>query len=212
MSSLQLLIAHSNELYLLTTLAIVMAVSPGADFALVCRNTMSSSRVSGLYTTLGIATALWLHITYCIAGLALLISNSPAIFMTIKYCGAIYLVYLGFQSFILGSSIQNSKTSTKSQLSNRAAFVSGFTSNALNPKTTLFFLGIFAQLVHSSTPVSLQIIYGAIICIAHIMWFALLSLLLGQQDFLRKTQRHESAVNKGLGIILILFALKVVYL
>jgi threonine/homoserine/homoserine lactone efflux protein len=212
MSLLQLLIDHNNELYLLTTLAIIMAISPGADFALVCRNTMSSSRVSGIYTTLGIATALWLHITYCIAGLALLISNSPAIFMSIKYMGAVYLVYLGAQSFILGTSIKRSKTSTRSLLSNRAALLSGFTSNALNPKTTLFFLGIFTQLVHTSTPVTLQLIYGAIICIAHIIWFALLSLLLSQQNFLRKVQRYEAIVNKGLGITLIFFALKIAYL
>jgi len=89
MNLLQLLIDQSNELYLLTTLAIIMAISPGADFALVCRNTISSSSVSGIYTSLGIATALWLHIAYCIAGLAILISNSPVIFTAIKYTGAI---------------------------------------------------------------------------------------------------------------------------
>jgi len=212
MNLLQLLIDHSNELYLLTTLAIIMAISPGADFALVCRNTISSSSVSGIYTSLGIATALWLHIAYCIAGLAILISNSPVIFTAIKYTGAIYLVYLGYQSFILGASIQKNKTSTGLMLSNRSAFVSGFTSNALNPKTTLFFLSIFTQVVSTSTPVSLQVVYGVIICFAHIIWFSSLSLLLGQQNFLSKTRRFEPQINKTLGIILVLFALRIVYL
>ncbi len=212
MNLLQLLIDHSNELYLLTTLAIIMAISPGADFALVCRNTMSSSSLSGIYTTLGIATALWLHIAYCIAGLAILISNSPVIFTAIKYTGAIYLVYLGYQSFILGASIQKNETSTRLMVSNRSAFISGFTSNALNPKTTLFFLSIFTQLVSTSTPVALQVVYGSIICFAHLLWFTTLSLLLGQQRFLAKTQRFEAQINKALGIALVLFALRVVYL
>jgi threonine/homoserine/homoserine lactone efflux protein len=212
MNLLQLLIDHSNELYLLTTLAIIMAISPGADFALVCRNTMSSSSLSGIYTTLGIATALWLHIAYCIAGLAILINNSPVIFTVIKYTGATYLIYLGYQSFILGASIQKNKTSTKLMLSNRSAFVSGFTSNALNPKTTLFFLSIFTQLVSTSTPVALQVVYGVIICFAHMLWFTTLSLLLGQQNFLAKIQRFEAQINKALGIVLVLFALRVVCL
>jgi RhtB (resistance to homoserine/threonine) family protein len=197
---------------MLTTLAIIMAISPGSDFALVCRNTMSSSSKMGIYTTFGIATALWLHIAYCIAGLAMLISNSPVIFTAIKYTGAIYLVYLGFQSFILGASIQKNKTSTRLMLSNRSAFVSGFISNALNPKTTLFFLSIFTQLVSTSTPVLLQIVYGAIICFAHVLWFILLSVLLGRKSFLFKIQALESKINQVLGIILVLFALKIVYL
>jgi len=96
-------------------------------------------------------------------------------------------------------------------LSNRSAFVSGFTSNALNPKTTLFFLSIFTQVVSTSTPVSLQVVYGVIICFAHIIWFSSLSLLLGQQNFLSKTRRFEPQINKTLGIILVLFALRIVY-
>jgi len=212
MNLLQLLIDHQNELYLIATVAMVMAISPGADFALVCRNTLSSSRESGLYTTFGIATALWLHIAYCIAGLALVINNSPLLFMTIKYSGAIYLVYLGCQSLMMKTTASHDQSPIKTLLSKRLAFVSGFTSNALNPKTTLFFLSIFTQLVSPSTPMAIQIIYGVIICIAHIGWFISISLLLSQQRFLNKIHRYEHHVNRLLGIVLVLFGLKVAYL
>jgi len=213
MNLLQLLIAHQNELYLLTTIAIIMAMSPGADFTLVCRNTINGSREVGLYTTAGIATAIWLHIAYCMAGLALLIINTPIIFTTVKYIGAIYLLYLGLQSFKTGTSITNNRNYIKPLLiSNRMAFISGFTSNALNPKTTLFFLSIFTQLVNSTTPVTLQLIYGAIICFAHMFWFTSLSFLLGQRHILKKIQHYEQYVNQILGILLVLFALKVVFM
>jgi len=213
MNLLPLLIAHQNDLYLLTTIAIIMAVSPGADFTLVCRNTINGSREVGLYTTVGIATAIWLHIAYCMAGLALLIINTPIIFTTVKYIGAIYLIYLGLQSFKTGTSKTNNQISVKPLLiSNRMAFISGFTSNALNPKTTLFFLSIFTQLVSSTTPVTLQLIYGAIICFAHIFWFISLSFLLSQQDVLKKIQPYEKHVNQILAIVLILFGLKVVFM
>ena len=212
MNLLQLLINHQNELTLLVTVAIVMAISPGADFALVCRNTISSSRESGLYTTFGIASALWLHIAYCIAGLALVINNSPVLFMTIKYTGAIYLVFLGFQSFMMKTTTPHTQSPIKTLLSNRMAFVNGFTSNALNPKTTLLFLSIFTQLVSPSTPLTIQVIYGVIICIAHIIWFVSVSLLLSQQRFLNKIHRYEQQVNRLLGIVLVLFGLKVAYL
>jgi len=213
MNLLPLLITHQNELYLLTSIAIIMAVSPGADFALVCRNTIYGSRKIGIYTTIGIATAIWLNIAYCIAGLALIISNTPIIFTKVKYIGAMYLIYLGLQSFMIGAATTKNRHYVKPQLiSNRIAFINGFTSNALNPKTTLFFLSIFTQLVSSTTPVTLQLIYGAIICFTHIFWFISLSFLLSQQHVLKKIKAYEKHVSQILAIVLILFGLKVVFM
>jgi threonine/homoserine/homoserine lactone efflux protein len=77
--------------------------------------------------------------------------------------------------------------------------VSGFFSNALNPKTTLFFLGIFIQLVTKDTPVTMQVVYGAKISLAHLLWFSLLSYLLTHQKILPKVKKYQTVVNRLMG-------------
>src|SRR3990167_10850400 len=79
-----------------TTLVILFAViSPGPDFAIVTRNALRHSQNTGIMTALGIATGTLIHVSYCILGLAIIISKSLLIFNIIKYIGASYLIYLG---------------------------------------------------------------------------------------------------------------------
>ncbi|MNT81655.1 Threonine efflux protein [compost metagenome] len=52
----------------------------------------------------------------------------------------------------------------------------GFFTNALNPKTTIFIVSLFMQVVHPETPLAVQIGYGLFIAVAHIAWFSLVAL------------------------------------
>ena len=58
------------ELVSVSMIAIFMAISPGADFVMITRNSIFFSRKAGIFSSLGVSAALWLHITYSIAGLA----------------------------------------------------------------------------------------------------------------------------------------------
>ncbi len=212
MPIIDLLSAHQTQLLSISAIAMLMAVSPGADFALVTRNSIAGSKRAGLFTTLGIATGLWLHIGYSIAGIAIVIKNSPWLFDTMKYLGAGYLIVLG------GLSIYNSKktatlnNSGSSNISAKSAFGSGFISNALNPKTSLFFLSIFTQLVTVNTPLVMQIFYGMIICVAHIIWFSSLSTILTQPKLLAQLSRRKILIDNILGAMLIAFGLRIITL
>lgn len=61
-------------------------------------------------------------------------------------------------------------------LSDFSALRIGFLTNALNPKTMVFVVSPFMQVVQPSTPMQVQIGYGAFISGAHVMWFALVAL------------------------------------
>ena len=83
----------------ITSLAVISllgAISPGPDFAMVMRNCLSAGTFrAGFLTALGIACALYFHVTYCLLGIALVIQESPVLFHLLKYLGAAYLFYLG---------------------------------------------------------------------------------------------------------------------
>ena len=202
-------IPYLSELLTISLIAIFMAISPGADFVMVTRNSIFYSRKAGLYSALGISAAIWVHVAYSIAGLAVIISSSVVLFSIIKYLGAAYLIYVGWQTFTSKSMIEIENSENKQNLSNWNAFKIGFVTNALNPKTTIFFLSIFTQLVTLETPLWLQLVYGLIISLAHLVWFVVVSYLFTHPILLNKFKQSKHIIEKTVGVVLIGFGLKV---
>lgn len=197
------------EIISVTVIAIFMSISPGADFVMVTKNSIMHSRKAGIYSALGISLAIWIHVAYSVAGLAVIISNSVVLFSIIKYLGAAYLIYMGWKSFSAKPDIEIEKNKETVALSSFSSFKSGFITNALNPKTTLFFLSIFTQVVTPETPLLLQFIYGAIISLAHLLWFSLVAIGVSHPSLLKHFNHYKLAVERVIGSVLIGFGLKV---
>ncbi|MDN2662967.1 LysE family translocator [Psychromonas sp. 14N.309.X.WAT.B.A12] len=203
------IVNYLPELLSVTVIAIFMAISPGADFVMITRNSLFHGRQSGLYSALGIGLAIWIHVAYSIAGLAIIISKSILLFSLIKYLGAAYLIYIGYKTLTAKSKLNDMQQTDSEPLSNFAALKLGFITNALNPKTTLFFLSLFTQVVNPSTPVSIQILYGLIICLAHIAWFSMVSMFFSHPALVSKFNIHKQKIEKVVGSVLIGFGIKV---
>lgn len=197
------------ELISVSVIAVFMAISPGADFVMVTRNSVFFGRTSGLYSSLGISLAIWIHVAYSIAGLALIISQSIVLFSLLKYLGAAYLIYIGWKTFRSSSNLAVEVETDYATLSNFDAFKIGFITNALNPKTTIFFLSIFTQVVNPHTPIWVQIIYGGIISLCHLVWFSCVSVFLSQPVLLKRFHEWKGAIEKVIGGLLIGFGVRV---
>ena len=61
-------------------------------------------------------------------------------------------------------------------LSDLGALHTGFLTNALNPKTTIFIVSLFMQVLKPEMPLMVQIGYGLFISVAHMVWFSLVAL------------------------------------
>lgn len=133
--------------WLIVFVAVLLAaMAPGPDFIVAIRNTLAGSRRAGLLTAFGFGAGVLVHAAYCQAGLAALIAQSVAVFTAFKILGAAYLFYLGVQALRSRGMTEASLPSTpgaSSALSDGQAFRSGFLTNLLNPKATLFFLALF---------------------------------------------------------------------
>ncbi len=203
------LTSYLAELISVSIIAIFMAISPGADFVMVTRNSIFYSRTAGIYSALGVSLAIWIHVAYSIAGLAVIISNSIILFSIIKYLGAAYLIYIGWKTFHSHSKFEINDMAEKNHATSFSSFKVGFITNALNPKTTIFFLSIFTQVVNPETPVMLQVIYGAIISIVHLVWFSSVAIFLTQPVFLKRFNEYKNNIEKIVGVMLMGFGLKV---
>jgi len=196
------------EIIAVTSIAVLMAVIPGADFVMVTRTSMRNGRLAGLYTTLGVCLSICIHASYSIAGLAVVIANSVWLFSLIKYCGTAYLIYIAWQLLTTRELLNTQQANESLKISNLAALRLGFMSNILNPKAPIFFVSIFTQVVSLETPLVMQISYGLIIVFAHLIWFGCVALLISHPNLLPRFNKHKLKIDMVAGIMLILFAIK----
>lgn len=193
----------------IVTLAIVgllIVISPGADFVLVLKNSLSHGRRAGLLSALGISLAITVHIGYSLLGISYLISHNELLFNLIKYAGAAYLVYLGIKGIFAASAQTVITAEQDNSLPSYRYFAQGFLCNVLNPKTMLFFLSIFSQVISEDGASSTQaLIYGGYMVVLHGVWFALVATLMTSTALQHKLERVKPLTNKACGVGLVSF-------
>jgi RhtB (resistance to homoserine/threonine) family protein len=194
------------ELLAVVTITILAVISPGPDFAMVSRNSLLLSRRAGLLTALGIGGGVLVHVAYTILGVGLLIQQSIWLFNALKILGAGYLIYLGIKMLRAKPSAGPAATPAAA-LSDIAALRTGFLTNALNPKTTVFVVSLFMQVVQPSTPLPTQLGYGAFISAAHIIWFALVALFFSAAGIRDRILAIRHWIDRIFGGLLIGFGL-----
>ena len=188
-----------NEIIAIAIITLLAVISPGADFALVSRNSYLYGRKQGIYTAYGIACAVWIHISYSVLGLSFLKHYIPNLLHIIQYIGALYLMYIGYKTF---TQQQISDHATHTLLRPRQAFIQGFLGNSLNPKTTLFVMSIFAQLLRGNNGLMHLIGYGMFISASHLLWFLLISLFCSTPVIRNKILRKQVSINRFIGTVL----------
>ena len=103
------------ELMAVATITVLAVISPGADFAMVTRNSILYGRSAGLFAALGIAAGVQLHVFYTMIGVGWLIRSSPELFTAIKLLGALYLIYVGYKTFFSKATGQESGGTLKAK-------------------------------------------------------------------------------------------------
>lgn len=191
----------------------IIAVSiPGPDFAMVSKNSLLYSKKAGIYTSLGIALSLIVHITYSLIGIGLIIAQSIILFSVIKYLGAAYIIYIGIKSLLAKKEqLVKSSETNKKQISNFTALRMGFLSNVLNPKVTLLFLSLFTQVINPETPLLIQLLYGVEIITMTFVWFYLVAIFFSQARIKAKFSGIQYYLEKGFGVILTALGIKIIF-
>jgi RhtB (resistance to homoserine/threonine) family protein len=202
--------------FLIIAIAHFFAVaSPGPDFAVVLKQSIQQGRRNALWTSVGVGAAILLHVGYCVLGVALILTQSPSVFMVLKYIAGAYLAYLGVQALRTAKPalIKPDETPLPVEPNEEGAwhaFRRGFFTNALNPKATLFFMSLFTLVISPSTPTIVQVAYGLYMAFATWAWFSMLSLILSKKQVRHFFQRSGFWFDRGIGVILIALAIRVV--
>jgi threonine/homoserine/homoserine lactone efflux protein len=130
--------------------AAVLVLIPGADFAVVTKNTLVGGRRRGRWTALGVSSSNLVQGTAAAFGLSTLIVRVQPLFEAIKWAGVAYLAYLGAQAIrsALRGQYQPADEADgvgKARAKGLAGWRQGFISNITNPKVLVFYLAVLPQ-------------------------------------------------------------------
>jgi threonine efflux protein len=197
-----------EQILLILSVTFLAMVIPGPDMVLVLRNTFASGRRAGLQTSMGVLCGNLVHITYCVFGIGMLISRSILAFSAMKYVAAAYLIYLGIMSVRSGTKSLDASDIQSGRLS-RSWFIQGFINNLLNPKGTLFYLGVFTTVITPETsPTAMLLLILIMMLVSGSFWICFVYTL-DRRTLRDVVERSQQTVNRVFGGLLILLGLRV---
>ena len=199
-----------SDILAITLIIILAAMSPGPDFAMVVKNTLLYSQKSGIFTALGVATSLLIHSTYCLLGLAIIISKSLLLFSIIKYIGASYLIFIGIKCLIAKKETSSLTEQPQQKIiSNFISFRQGLLCNLLNPKAIMFILAFFTVILKPTTTLTAQLTFALEIVLIHFIWFSSLAIMLSHKVIKSGLGKIQFYFVKLMGVFLIGFGVRI---
>lgn len=190
-----------TELIAVALITVLAVISPGPDFAMVTRYSYLFGRRTGLVCALGIALGVQIHVFYTMFGVGLLAHYAQPMLQGIKLAGACYLLYMGWRTFFNRTPVSQD-LSARPPISPWQALYHGFLTNALNPKTTLFVISTYTQVVAPGTPLAQQFGYGLFMSFAHWVWFSVVAWSVSSVMLRRVLLDHQRTADRVVGAIL----------
>jgi RhtB (resistance to homoserine/threonine) family protein len=191
---------------------LLAVMSPGPDFAMIVKQSISHSRRIALWTSVGLGLGAAIHVFYSLLGIGLIISQSILLFNIIKWAGALYLIYIGIMSLRSSPGIVENTSIAKEYktIAIIQAIKTGFLTNALNPKATLLFLALFTQAINPNTPTIIKLGYGLEMILATMTWFAFVSIVLTNPVIKGRFLKVSHIIERFTGAVLIFLGLKII--
>ena len=143
--------ALNTWLFFVVTVFLVSA-TPGPNMLLAMSHGIRFGLRGALPTMAGLLLALGLIMAGSAAGLGALLATSERLFSIVKYAGAAYLVWLGYQAWRAPVSEETHTPEADAATSKWQRFRTGFLVAMSNPKAFIFFTALFPQFMHADAP------------------------------------------------------------
>lgn len=186
-------------------------LSPGPDFFMVLKNSITITRKAGIYTTLGIATGSTFVFAAAFLGVGVVITSSHWVFTIVKLTGAAYLTFVGIRSIFYKGKISEPQLvyNQYDKLHLFSYYKLGLICNLTNPKAWLFIVSIAAYALQYKVGlvdiITIVLGSGAIT----IMWFSVVSFIFGNFLVRKMFYQRQRIINIVFGLILLYVALQI---
>ncbi|MQA22656.1 LysE family transporter [Rugamonas rivuli] len=175
--------------------ACIIAVSPGSGAVLSMSHGLSYGVRRTSATIFGLQTGLMMIFCIAGAGVGSLLLASEVAFSIVKTVGALYLIYLGLSQWRAKVSVGASQDRAELVVPTaRKRFLTGFLTNATNPKGIIFMVAVLPQFITQGSPLlpQLLILAATMCCIDLVVMHSYAFLASSMQRYFR----DASAVKK----------------
>lgn len=134
--------------------AVLLAIAPGPDFAVVLRSLLTGGRLRGAMASFGVVSSNVVHGTFAAFGLGAVIVRSQALFAAIRWVGVAYLLCLGIQalwSAWRGDDPRVAPDVPAPRGGPAKGWRQGFLSNITNPKVLVFYVSVLPQFMSAGS-------------------------------------------------------------
>src|SRR5712691_9383418 len=133
----------SHHFLLFFAAALILAITPGPGIFYVLARSLAGGKREGVQSSFGTFAGGLFHVFAAALGISAILAASAVAFHTVKYAGAAYLVWLGLRMI----RSRNADMAFQNLQPSQGAFRQGIVTEALNPKTALFFLSFIPQFI-----------------------------------------------------------------
>lgn len=197
--------------------ATLLVISPGPNGFLIAKTVPLSGHKAGFANVGGFVAAFYVHGTFSIFGISILLVQSAVAFTAFKILGAMYLIWIGIKAIRSAlnqtaiTSIELPKEKQK-KTSIRRAFLEGFATNVLNPKVSMFYLAAFPQFISlESSAVNAYVLVTAH-SLVNFIWFSIMVLALSRVKNVAASAKFKTWLNTITGLVFIGFGAKLAFM
>jgi threonine/homoserine/homoserine lactone efflux protein len=180
----------------------VVIATPGPDTAITISGTLGGGRRGGVCTALGVSCGQAVWTLAASAGIsALLVASEPA-FLTVRYLGAAYLLYLGLHA-IWSARREVAAPAAAGEPARRGALACyrrGLLSDLGNPKMAVFFTSLLPQF---GTGFASLALLGLMFCAMTFLWLACYALVVAKAGDVLRRQTARRVLGALTGSVLV---------
>jgi threonine/homoserine/homoserine lactone efflux protein len=157
----------ASHLIAFAAAAITIALIPGPGMLYVLARSLGGGRDEGLRSSAGTGIGGLVHVAAAAVGLSAIIATSATAFTVVKYLGAAYLIWLGCRALFSRDHEAPSVSAAGTAPATTKALRQGVLTEALNPKTALFFLTFLPQFCQPGNgPLAVQVLILGTVSVA----------------------------------------------
>jgi len=193
-------------------------LSPGPDFFLIVKNSMSGSRARAFATGWGIAGGLTVQVLALSLGLAF---APPIVLRCVQMAGALVLAWVGLKALLARpaskpdpaneNAVDTAAARKRERGQAAAGFMEGFLCNATNVKVFVFFVSLFSQFIKPDSSLGWHVLVPVVVVIHGAVMWTLINWALMFPPVARQLARAQRWLPRAFGVILIVFAIFVAY-
>jgi threonine efflux protein len=184
-------------------------LSPGPNILLITQTAVERSRWHAMVASFGLTAASLLWACLALTGLSVLFEIMPSLQTAIRIAGAAYLVYLGIRLW-RAPALQSGEAGPLEAGAVRGAFLRGFATGILNPKSLAYFASIFVLFVPADAPIGVSLAAVAIVAFDNLVVYGLAAVLFSTPRVRKGYVALRRPIDRVCGTLMMAFGAKLI--